>query len=80
MELNEYLKKSNELLGKGLTFDEVDHVLHGDITLEEALEHHKIAVLNETADSEYKDVEMETVEDAEKIMAEVRRITAERSK
>ena len=55
MELNEYLKKSNELLGKGLTFDEVDHVLHGDITLEEALEHHKIAVLNETADSEYKE-------------------------
>lgn len=78
--LNEYLKKSNELLEKGLTFDEVDHVLHGDITLEEALEQHKVAVLNESADSEYKEVEMETAEDAEKIMAEVRRITAERSK
>ena len=80
MELNEYLKKSNELLEKGLTFDEVDHILHGDITLEEALEQHKAAVLNKSPDSEYKDIEMETSEDAEKIMAEVRRITAERSK
>lgn len=80
LELDEYLKKSNELLEKGLTFDEVDHVLRGDITLEEALEQHKAIALNEASDSEYKEVEMETAEDAEKIMAEVRRITAEKSK
>ena len=80
MTLEEYLKKSNELLEKGLTFDEVDHVLRGDITLEEALEQHKAAALNESSDSEYKEVEMETAEDAEKIMEVVRKITAERSK
>jgi len=80
LELSEYLKKSDELLEKGLTFDEVDHVLHGDVTLEETLEQHKIAALTETPDSEYKDIEMETAEDAEKIMEVVRRITAERSK
>ena len=80
LELNEYFKKFDELLAKGLYFHEADAVIYGHITLEEALEQHKIAALTETPDSEYKDIEMETAEDAEKIMEEVRRITAERSK
>ena len=80
MELNEYFKKLEELLAKGLYADEADAVIDGKYTLEEALEQHKAAALDESADSEYKEVEMETAEDAEKIMEEVRRITAERSK
>lgn len=80
LELDEYFKKIEELLAKGLYADEADAAIKGKCTLEEALEQHKAATLNESPDSEYKDVEMETAEDAERIMAEVRRITAERSK
>ena len=80
LELDEYFKKLEELLAKGLYADEADAVIKGKCTLEEALEQHKAATLNESPDSEYKDIEMETAEDAERIMAEVRRITAERSK
>ena len=80
LELDEYFKKLEELLAKGLYADEADAVIKDKCTLEEALEQHKAATLNESPDSEYKDVEMETAEDAERIMAEVRRITAERSK
>jgi len=77
MENNEYLKKLDEYLEKGLTMDEADAVIYGDMTLEEALKKHASKPLNESFEAE--EVNMETYEDAEKIMNVVREITAKES-
>ena len=77
MTIEEYRKNLNELLAKGLYVDEADAVMEGKCTLEEALKNHKALPVNEGIGSE--DVEMETYEDAEKIMQVVREITAKES-
>jgi hypothetical protein len=77
MEIENYGKQLEELLNKGLTIDEADAVIYGDITLEEALKKHVEKPLDEALDAE--EVKMETYEDAENIMRVVREITAKES-
>lgn len=77
MEIEEYKKQLDELLSKGLTIDEADAVIYGDSTLEEALKQHAKKPLDESFEAE--EVQMETYEDAEKIMKTVMEITAKES-
>jgi len=74
MDIKEYREKLEELLSKGLYIDEADAVINGSCTLEEALANHKNIELTE--DLEGNDVNMDSYEDAEKIMNVVREITA----
>ena len=79
-DISEYSKKMDELLEKGLYVDEADDVIKGNVTLEEAVKNHVPSNLNESAEEEQQDVQMETYEDAEKIMQEVHEVTARESK
>ena len=76
-DISEYSKKMDELLEKGLYVDKADDVIKGNVTLEDALNNHVSS--NEGTEGEQQDVQMETFEDAEKIMQEVREITASES-
>ena len=76
-DISEYSKKMDELLEKGLYVDKADDVINGNVTLEDALNNHVSS--NEGTEGEQQDVQMETSEDAEKIMQEVREITASES-
>ena len=72
MTIEEYRKQLDELLAKGLTLDEADAIIDGGATIEEALKSH----LNEAIEdeTEYQDVQMETEEDARKVMDAIRKV------
>lgn len=76
-DIKEYRKQLDELLAKGLYIDEAEAVIDGKCSLEKALKNHKTPDLTEDADS--NDANIETYEDAEKIMNAVREITAKES-
>lgn len=78
MDIEAYKKRLDELLEMGLTIDEADKVINGSYTLEEALQKHQEKAKEED-DAPLEEVKMDTYEDAEAIMEEVRKITKERS-
>ena len=77
MKIENYKKQLKELLSKGLTIDEADAVIYGDISLENVLKQHTKNSLDEAF--EVEEVQMLTYDDAEKIMKVVNEI-AEKSK
>ena len=77
MKIENYKKQLKELLSKGLTIDEADAVIYGDVSLENVLKQHTKNPLDEAF--EVEEVQMSTYDDAEKIMKVVNEIT-EKSK
>ena len=77
--IEEYRKQLHELLAKGLCIDEADKVIDGRCTLEEALKNHQPFFEEEEEDLEAISVDMDSYEDAVKIMEVIKEITAKRS-
>ena len=77
MKIENYKKQLKELLSKGLTIDEADAVIYGDVSLENVLKQHTKNPLDEAF--EVEEAQMSTYDDAEKIMKVVNEI-AEKSK
>ena len=78
-EQDKYNKLLEKLVNAGLYVDEVDEVIYGELSLEEALKlHNKNKYLYESLDTELKFVTADTKEDIQKILDICNEIAKER--